>query len=242
MISIKFLYLTRSKGAATWDYNIARSRTLEVSKVVGEFMNFLHEKYSLDLKNVDCIGFSLGGKLLLKVTLKTDKIIFKKLFLLAHICGVVGSYLNGGKIGKVVGLDPAGPGYDIANETTRLSISSALYVECVHTGYYLGIRAPICQANFYANQGSHQPGCANFFGVDDKVCSHVRAIWYFIESLDNQKGFYGKKCTDMTSMIEKTCSDEPGEFMGNLNNLKNAIHGVYSFTTNHDAPFARGIV
>lgn len=139
---------------------------------------------------------------------------------------------------KVIGLDPAGPKFD--DPSTRINSDSAAYVECVHTGYSLGIRQPVCQADFFMNKGSHQPGCGNFLGVDNVVCSHYRAIWYYIEALKNQEAFYGKSCSDFKYVLSGNCNDEPGEFMGNKNNKDKKIKGIYQVSTNSESPYGRG--
>lgn len=69
--------------------------------------------------------------------------------LTAHICGLAGNYLQSNKIGKVIGLDPAGPLFDVNEFDRRINANSAEYVECIHTGYFHGIRAPVCQSDFF---------------------------------------------------------------------------------------------
>lgn len=59
---INLFFLDWSKGARSFDYNIAKDRVYDVAKVLSDFILYLHEKYDLDLKKVTCIGFSLGGK------------------------------------------------------------------------------------------------------------------------------------------------------------------------------------
>lgn len=71
----------------------------------------------------------------------------------AHVCGNAGNYLETKKIHKIIGLDPAGPLFDVKKPDTRINSKSAEYVECIHTGYSLGIRAPICQVDFFVNKG-----------------------------------------------------------------------------------------
>lgn len=131
-----------------------------------------------------------------------------------------------------------GPLFDVNDPSMRLNSDSGDYVECVHTGYMLGIRAPICQADFFMNKGSHQPGCANFFGIDVVTCSHYRAVFYFIEALKNQKAFYGIKCSDLNQVLSGSCIGDVGEFMGNSQNDK--IEGIFSVTTAGQSPFGLG--
>lgn len=156
----------------------------------------------------------------------------------AHVCGLITRYTDGGNIGKVIGLDPAGPEFDFNDPTTRISSNSANYVECIHTDNSLGIQAPICQADFFVNRGSNQPGCFNIFnGI---TCSHRRSIVYYIEALKNQEAFYGKSCSDFQLVLSGSCNDEPGEFMGHIKNAEEKIQGIFSLFTNMQFPFGRG--
>jgi pimeloyl-ACP methyl ester carboxylesterase len=77
----------------------------------------------------------------------------------AHIAGNVGQFFNG-TIGRITGLDPAGP---LFRETSldALSSGNALFVDSVHTSSgVLGQMHPIVDASFYPNRGyPPQPGC-----------------------------------------------------------------------------------
>lgn len=57
--------------------------------------------------------------------------------------------MDGKKIGKIMGLDPAME--TPINPSTQLNPESADYVECIYTG--VGLLSPFCQANFYVNRG-----------------------------------------------------------------------------------------
>lgn len=75
-----------------------------------------------------------------------------------------------------VGLDPAGPLFSTRNPESRIDSGDANYVECIHTNgptlliIGLGIGAGICDADFYPNGGTSQPGCLM------NTCSHLRAV------------------------------------------------------------------
>ena len=63
------------------------------------------------------------------------------------------------------GLDPAGPGFDIKNVTTRLDKGDADFVDVIHTdvgrgGANLGMVEAIGHVDFYPNgRNLKQPGC-----------------------------------------------------------------------------------
>jgi pancreatic triacylglycerol lipase len=64
-----------------------------------------------------------------------------------------------GKIGTIIGLDPAGPLFSIDLPNERLASTDGDYVEVVHSdGDYSGIGRPIGQADFFPNGGMDQPG------------------------------------------------------------------------------------
>ena len=120
----------------------------------------------------------------------------------------------------------------------RLNADSADYVECIYTG--LGILPPICQADFYVNKGTSQPGCKNFLGIDDVVCSHMRAVFLYAEAIENQEAFYGKSCSDVEEVYSGSCNNEPGEFLGHAINEEKKVKGIFAVTTNQKSPFGRG--
>jgi hypothetical protein len=41
--------------------SLAKNRVFDVARVLGDFMMFLHDEHGVDLNDVTCIGFSLGG-------------------------------------------------------------------------------------------------------------------------------------------------------------------------------------
>ncbi len=67
-------------------YSIARFRMISVSRVVAEFLDFLHEHGSMDYGKLVTVGYSLG----------------------AHCLGLAGKTVARGRIGAIVSLDPAG--------------------------------------------------------------------------------------------------------------------------------------
>lgn len=206
------------KGSKTFAYPMARARVVEVARVVGDFINYLQQNAYLNPSDVTLIGFSLG----------------------AHICGLAGKNFTNGKIKKIIGIDPAGPLFDVYDPGNRLSPESASYTECIHSGYTFGIREPICHVDFYVNGGANQPGCSNMFALNSVVCSHYRAVEVFSESLGNPFAFYGRRCNSLDEALRKDCIGEPGAYLNSQRNENERLTGIFHFFTNPSSPFGQG--
>lgn len=164
---------------------------------------------SLELEKTTIIGFSLG----------------------AHIAGLAAKNVKNGKVNKIIGLDPAGPGFLLDYPQGRLDAHDAKYVECIHTGYIFGIREPICQVDFYVNGGRDQPGCQTIFGAFDVICSHGKAVTVFIDALYTEKAFFGHRCESLNDALEKSCHDTSGAFINVKENSENSLSGIFHVST-----------
>lgn len=102
-------------------------------------------------RNIHLIGHSLG----------------------AHISGFVGKDFEG-SIGRIVGLDPAGPDFNTKERVMKLDRRDAQLVECFHSNAgrgkngKFGHEKPLCHLDYYVNGGVTQPGC----GIFQIACSH----------------------------------------------------------------------
>lgn len=110
-------------------------------KVARRFANFIDYlvQYGMNLEELLVVGHSLG----------------------AHISGMAGKLTQTeGKIGIIIGLDPAGPLFPFNDVHKRLADTDAHYVQVIHTDAgHLGIEHPIGHGDFYPNGGKNHPGC-----------------------------------------------------------------------------------
>ncbi|KAM9224685.1 lipase member H isoform 1-T1 [Dugong dugon] len=98
-----------NRGATTLIYSQASGRTRNVAKILKEFIDqMLVEGASLG--DIYMIGVSLG----------------------AHIAGFVGELFDG-QLGRITGLDPAGPLYNGKPPQDRLDPSDAHFVDIIHS-------------------------------------------------------------------------------------------------------------
>ena len=152
----------------------------------------------------------------------------------AHIAGFTGKNVKNEKIGTIVGLDPAGPLFDINNPQTRLSANDGVYVIALHTSHPYGIRKSLANADFFFNSGEKQPGCLGGGWVD--ACSHLRAVDYYTESLMNPETFWGVRCSSESQALNGQCVDKPNAFLGDPKFAK----GIFNIKTNSASPYGIG--
>nr|XP_020494656.1 lipoprotein lipase-like [Labrus bergylta] len=163
-------------------YGVAAQNTKAVGQEVARFIDWIKETTNMPLENLHLIGYSLG----------------------AHVAGFAGSHATN-KVGRITGLDPAGPDFEGEHAHGRLSPDDADFVDVLHTftrgtlGFSIGIQQPVGHVDIYPNGGSYQPGCnlrgalkkiANLgiFAITDAVkCEHERSIHLFIDSLLNEQ-------------------------------------------------------
>ncbi|XP_049526829.1 phospholipase A1-like isoform X2 [Dermacentor silvarum] len=208
-------------GARVPDYPAAAANSpmpgVLLSKVLKDMVATSNGK--LEAKNIHVIGFSLGAQA-------------------AGFCGRHFYNATKEKLGRITGLDPAGPLFDISN--VALSKNDANFVDIIHTnaGYLyslkLGIKGPIGHVDFYPNGGSYQPGC----GVD-LGCSHSRARELFLESINSKCLFTAFPCgSDWVGLVgdgeeqDWWCSQEMG-----YNSVIKQGRGNFYLRTNDHSPY-----
>lgn len=188
-------------------YKIAHEAVVKVGVYVAGFVSELKSQYGLNIRKVKFVGHSLGAHVAgcagRELYLCNNLILGKIMFL--------GAALDG-QVERILGLDPAGPGFTAENLTTRLDKGDARMVSVIHTnGDLLGLGISMGHADYWPNGGKSQPGCIlDITGL----CSHVRAYEYYTESLISSKDFIATKCTSYSDYTAGKCSFEDISYMG----------------------------
>uniref|UniRef100_A0A3Q2QP30 Lipase member H-like n=1 Tax=Fundulus heteroclitus TaxID=8078 RepID=A0A3Q2QP30_FUNHE len=173
-----------NKGAANLNYFTAVTYTREAALNLTGFIRTMQEE-GASLSSIHLIGVSLG----------------------AHLAGFVGANLKGA-IGRITGLDPAGPMFTSATPEERLDPSDAMFVDVLHTDMNsFGLRGAHGHIDFYANGGTDQPGCPKtiFSGKSYFVCDHQRSVFLFLCALNRTCHLTGYPCSSYTRFLDGQC-------------------------------------
>ncbi|XP_072948294.1 pancreatic triacylglycerol lipase-like [Epargyreus clarus] len=154
----------------------------------------------------------------------------------AHVSGFTGKRffaLTGQKLGRITGLDPAGPCFTNLDTEFRLSPTDAEYVDVIHSdaGVY-GIKEIVGQANYLPNGGSMQPNCLF------QTCSHSRSWLIFGVSVLLGDIFPAIRCADYEAFKRGECDGEIS-YMGYQS--KPGTKGLFFLQTNGKYPFGKGM-
>lgn len=178
---------------ASFAYNVVVENYKEVAVQISVLINQL-QKHGSKLESFHFIGVSLG----------------------AHVAGFVGTLFEG-KIGRITGLDPAGPMFKGADIFDRLDPSDAQFVDAIHTDSdYFGISIPVGHVDFFLNGGKDQTGCARsrfatifvYFPVYGYViCDHMRALHVYMSALNGSCPLVGIPCSSYEDFLKGDCVD-----------------------------------
>nr|CAD7442263.1 unnamed protein product [Timema bartmani] len=204
-----------SKPASCWNFKvvailqrcyvtIVKHYLEDVSRHTATLLQSL-EQNGANMARVHLVGHSLG----------------------AHIAGRASSI--GGmarRLGRITGLDPAGPMFKSAARSKSLDKTDARFVDVIHTNiHYFGLSRPIGSADFYPYNGKTQPGCSFPKNIIQK-CSHSMSHKYFTESILDPWSFVAIPCgvvkeykgrdscngTDVIFMGEHTSTSARGSY------------------------------
>ncbi|XP_068036719.1 lipase member I isoform X3 [Anomalospiza imberbis] len=162
---INLVIVDWNRGATTVNYITAVENCRKVAEILKNYVDqMLVGGASLD--SLYMIGVSLG----------------------AHVAGFVGQKYNG-KLGRITGLDPAGPSFTGEPPERRLDPTDAQFVDVIHSDIdVLGFKKPLGTIDFYPNGGMDQPGCPKTFfsGFQYFKCDHQRSVFLFLSSLKSK--------------------------------------------------------
>ncbi|XP_072253543.1 phospholipase A1 member A isoform X1 [Leuresthes tenuis] len=178
---------------ASFAYNLVVENYREVALQISVLINQM-QKHGCKPESFHFIGVSLG----------------------AHVAGFVGTLFEG-KIGRITGLDPAGPMFKGADTYDRLDPSDAQFVDAIHTDSdYFGISIPVGHVDFFLNGGKDQTGCARsrfasilvYFPVYGYViCDHMRAVHVYMSALKSMCPLMGIPCSSYEDFMKGNCMD-----------------------------------
>lgn len=184
-------------NGATLPYAQASGNTRLVGAQIAVLIEFIISSYSADYPDnanrFYVIGFSLGGQ----------------------IAGHAGRHLreNNMVLGRITGLDAAGPYFTLTDPAVHLDITDAKFVDTIHSSV-VGYAQPHGHIDFYPNGGSVQPGCIinNIGDVwDTFACPHYRATEYYIASVQNECSWKARPCSSYTKFLFGLCKSCNGE-------------------------------
>ncbi|XP_072016962.1 uncharacterized protein [Amphiura filiformis] len=161
------------------DYLQAAQNTRLVAKQLQLMLEALHIQTNLTYANVHLIGHSLG----------------------AQVSGLAGAMIksetNQALIGRITGLDSAGPVFDKLTAQCRLDKSDAMFVDAIHTdSQLLGSKIELGNADFWVNGGKSQPDCRVPYS-----CSHRRSATLFTNSVKGDCSFPTRGCVFKTKLL-----------------------------------------
>ncbi|XP_025412549.1 lipase member H-like isoform X2 [Sipha flava] len=218
-----FNVLTVDWGAISANINYPMSvlMTSEIGSMLAKVLANIVRLRIVEPKDIHLIGHSLG----------------------AHIAGACGSSFGTNKIGRITGLDPAGPGFEYAKfQKKGLDRTDALFVDVIHTsGGSTGCFNALGHADFYPNGGSPpQPGCYEGIKFSRLIgllsCSHSRAYSLYEDSVYHHKSMIAVYCSSWVHYVNHKCDHNFETPLGH--GALTSARGNFYLSTKSTAPYA----
>lgn len=191
-----------SKGCSSiLGYSTAAANTRTVARSLAYLVKTLSESGVVSPKDVHYIGHSLGAQT-------------------GGFFGQDVKTLMGQVVGRITGLDPAGPLFE--SRGIHLRAEHAEFVDVLHTSIgtswtdvvqgRLGMLASCGHVDFYPNGGKQQPGCWRF-----SSCSHSKATKYYADSIRSCE-FPTRSCDSYEAFKSGACKPrcQDGERCGRM--------------------------
>ncbi|CAC5375490.1 PNLIPRP1 [Mytilus coruscus] len=186
-LDVNVIVVIWTRGAYD-NYNQAVANTRVVGAVTANLVKLLHSSGGISYNDVHIVGHSLG----------------------AHVAGYVGQRVP---IGRITGLDPAGPEFNTADQRVRLDPSDATFVDIIHTD---GEIAP-----FYS-------------------CGHMRSIYYFIESINTNCHFTSHPCDSEDDFKNSLCTGCGIGCQEMGYHVSRNVRGTFYLKTSPNYPYCAG--
>lgn len=203
-VNIIFVDWSRGNG---FPYEKASTNAQVVGADVALFVQYFISSHGSKATDFHIIGHSLGGQ----------------------TAGYAGARIRG--LGRITGLDPAGPYFENTDPAVRLDPTDALFVDVIHTdGAHnlllgLGSLERMGHVDFFPNGGYDQPKCPQTAGkiinlilqlgtmniegfVLTSLCSHMAAVNFFTDSVRNLCPYVAYKCSNFDDFDSGKCSLE----------------------------------
>ncbi|XP_018333657.1 pancreatic lipase-related protein 3-like isoform X2 [Agrilus planipennis] len=169
--------------------------------------------------------------------------VFVKLYLivayLAKLCR---------KLGRITGLDAAGPLFcfkNLVDKDKRINADDAEFVDAIHSnGGVFGCLYNYGTADFRPNCGTQQSDClvetnkrnGSFIDkfINDSYCNHYSSTTYYVQSIYDKNKFLANKCASCDNYrkhIYDTTSNSSEEYMGEY--CSKHASGNYYLSTNN---------
>lgn len=186
----------------SWQVSMKNSWLLleDVNVIITSWTGGNHGLYTQAVFNTRTVARQISALLYYLAELNgvdhLDEGFTRSLYLVGHSLGAhISSYVGKdyyGKVGRITGLDPAGPHFNNLEASLKLDRSDAYLVDVIHTNggdllhQKLGHFEPLGHIDFYPNGGQNQPGCllSSKFGVGKGTCSHKRAPHLYVSILE----------------------------------------------------------
>uniref|UniRef100_A0A670JNU2 Phospholipase A1 member A n=1 Tax=Podarcis muralis TaxID=64176 RepID=A0A670JNU2_PODMU len=155
-----------------------------VMKLALEIASFIRKLLDLGVpeKSIHLIGVSLG----------------------AHAGGLVGHFFEG-RLGRITGLDPAGPKYTKASREERLDPGDAVFVEAIHTdadSTLLALAKPMRLPKPFVCPSFCSVGSYNYL-----ICDHMRSVQFYTSALTDPCPMMAFPCTSYKDFLTGHCLD-----------------------------------
>ncbi|XP_077550124.1 pancreatic lipase-related protein 2-like [Haemaphysalis longicornis] len=184
-------------------YSTAAANTRVVARSLAFLVQTLTEAGVVSPKDVHYIGHSLGAQT-------------------GGFFGQDVKTLTGQVVGRITGLDPAGPQFE--SRGVHLRKDDAVFVDVLHTSTgsgwtdivagHLGMASSCGHVDFYPNGGRQQPGCWHFTS-----CSHSKSTEYYSESVYSCQ-YPTRSCPSYDAYVSGACNPQgacqEGELCGRM--------------------------